>query len=119
MDQEEQLIKARNQTEIERLEFDPDLLRAIRLGMEVEDFMRESPVGIFIYNRAMMALSNCNDIIMNAPDLEGEEVKLAHQDARVVMKLLDWLNDALTAAKEAETQLEEQNDDYRNEPPIY
>lgn len=86
--------------------FPPELVNAIRLGVEVEDFLKKTKVGIYLYNRAMEEMTEATHAMLGSSTLDDDEIKEAHRRGYAANMFLSWLNDALADAKNAETQLE-------------
>lgn len=97
-----------NQLEEELAQFPPELVRAVQLGMEVEDFMANSPIGKFLYNRAMTQISEATEGLLANPDIKSDLAKDDHDRARIANLFLEWLNEALAEAKGAQASLEEE-----------
>jgi len=93
--------------EEEMNQFPPHLVKAIQLGIEVEAWLAE-PVGVYLYDRAVGQITAATESLLANPDIRSEQARADHDQARIANLFLDWLNDALSDAREAQATLEEE-----------
>ena len=115
MQDEQRLRDAEIAMERTQPDYDPELMAAVRLGIEVEAFLK-TDVGTYVFNRAMQDLSAAIAGIMGEVDVGSDEARLAHMQARGIQTFLDWLNEALRDGKDAQHKLEHEHDQADIEP---
>lgn len=86
--------------------FDPQLMRIVRQGIDIEAWLK-SPIGVYVYNKAVQEIQENTSVLVDSPRIETPEAKEAHETIRKIVKLLDWFNDALEEGRRAQQQLEE------------
>lgn len=87
-------------------DYPPELIRAVQFGIEVERFM-QTPIGTYLWNRAMKQITESAEALFSIDDISSPEAKVAHDQARIGNMFVDWLNEGLQEARDAEIQLEE------------
>lgn len=85
--------------------FDPELMRIVRKGIDIEAWLK-SAAGVHVYNKAIEEIRTSTAIIADADSLEDENARLAHEEIKVIRKLLGWFNQALEEGNNAQQQLE-------------
>jgi hypothetical protein len=81
-----------------------DLLRAARLGIEVEAFLR-TPVGKYLHSKALSEIEAATELLIEAqPDDERKNREIRNQ-IHVARMFLVWMSEAINVGEAAHEQI--------------
>lgn len=87
----------------------PEILSLIRTGIDIQRFIANEPAGRYLIKRITEDLQRSMDALLSAEDLHSVSARKAHFDSRVSRQLVIYINDILAEARQAEAQLEQED----------
>lgn len=101
-----------SEVDINQPHFDPDTrskLAEVQLGLQTQDFLK-STIGRYLLGRAEIDEREGVFRLKNADPKDEKEIRAAQFLARLPDLLARWLDDAIVNGKNAEEQLQQQQD---------
>lgn len=80
------------------------LLAEVELGLDVEQFM-QSKVGRYLVGRAMHEADQATEQLKTADPENSKEIRRLQNEIYRSNQVIEWLNEALQAGKNAEEQI--------------
>lgn len=78
------------------------LVEVVRFGHETEIFLKQNPVGRYLVAKAEADLAEATRQLLDMDSLRGKKARDVHAQARVAVAVLRWLDEAISAGREAE-----------------
>jgi hypothetical protein len=86
----------------ERLGDERYLIELVRFGLDTEKFVNTNPIGKYLVSRGETELNEAVKKLLDLKDLQSEDARIAHGEARVALMVLRWLDEAITRGVESE-----------------
>jgi len=91
--------------------FPPEIVNAIQLGIDAESFLKNSKIGVYLYNRALSEITEATQDLSRMSSVRSREADEAHDRLRMGQRFLDWMNDALEHGRRAQEMAMEAEDE--------
>ena len=85
------------------------LIEVVRFGHETELFLAKNRVGQYLATKAEADLSEATRQLLDMDSLKGKTARDVFQKAKVAKAVLLWLDEAITAGRDAELAIQAQD----------
>lgn len=88
----------------QKLGEDRHLIELVRFGQDMEEFAATT-IGKYFVNRAEGELNDAVSKLLDLNDLAGKDAAEAHAEAKIALKMLRWMDEAVTSGRDAERNI--------------